>query len=254
MQINSLPIWLANHFIDQKSPIIFGKAPPEDSLHSHGRRMLVDGTIDRQGIAHRGPSAASTKLKKLKPSTRKEGHHTSPILIDDTPPQSQSIPKQKLVPIVEIWNHPPPRPLKASKGKKPACEVVPVDLSSDVQVSLESDAEDEFKEDKDALESEDSEHEDEVATSHKHKVKGTRGHCSQKRHAPSSDVQAVEPPHEGRKAVKGKGKVVDQDTGKEQKIAKRVHYVSVAAESDTEQDCEQSPLHYMRSNNPPSRT
>ncbi|KAG1794056.1 hypothetical protein EV424DRAFT_1353965, partial [Suillus variegatus] len=40
----------------------------------------------------------------------------------------------------------------------------------------------------------------------------------------------------GRKAVKGEGKVVDQDTGKEQKIAKRVRYVSVTAESDTEED------------------
>ncbi|KAG2091623.1 hypothetical protein BD769DRAFT_1339872, partial [Suillus cothurnatus] len=66
VQINSLPIRLANHFIDQKSPIIFGEAPPEESLHSHGRRMLVDGTIDRQGIARRGPGAASTKVKQPK--------------------------------------------------------------------------------------------------------------------------------------------------------------------------------------------
>ncbi|KAG1904933.1 uncharacterized protein F5891DRAFT_1183574 [Suillus fuscotomentosus] len=165
-----------------------------------------------------------------------EGHCASPILIDDTPPQSQTIPKQKLVPIVEIWNCPPPRPLKASKGKKPAHEVIPVDMSSDIQVSSESDAEDEFKEDKDALESEDSEYEDEVATSRKRKVKGTRGHRSHKQRAPSSNVQVVEPPCEGRKAVKGKGKAADKDTGKEQKIAKKVHYVSVATEPDTEQD------------------
>jgi len=254
VQINSLPIQLANHFIDQKSPIIFGKAPPEDSLHLHGRHMLVDGTINHQGIARHGPNAASTKVKQPKPSTHKEGHRASPILVDDTLPQSQSIPNKKLVPIVEIWNCPPPRPLKASKGKKPTHEVIPIDLSSDVQVSLESDAKDEFKEDKDALESEDSQYEDEVATSRKCKVKGTRGHRSQKRRAPSSDVQAVEPPREGRKAVRGKGKAVDQDTGKGQKIAKRVRYVSAATESDTEQDGEQSPLHYMRSNNPPSRT
>ncbi|KAG2072148.1 hypothetical protein BDR04DRAFT_1153661 [Suillus decipiens] len=97
-----------NGDLNKTSPIIFSKAPPEDFSHSHGRRMLVDGTIDHQGIAHHGPSAARTKVKKLKPSTCKEGYHASPILRDNMSPQSQTIPKQKFVPIVEIQSRPPP--------------------------------------------------------------------------------------------------------------------------------------------------
>ncbi|KAG2114303.1 uncharacterized protein F5147DRAFT_547875, partial [Suillus discolor] len=37
--------------LNKTSPIIFGEAPPEESMHARGRRMLVDGTIDREGLA-----------------------------------------------------------------------------------------------------------------------------------------------------------------------------------------------------------
>lgn len=248
VKLNSLVIQLANHFIDKTSPIIFGEAPPEDFIHAHGRRMLVDGSIDRQGIACLGPSVASTKVKKLKPSTHKEAasrHQTSPILIDDKSQQPQTIPqKQKLVPVVELRSRPPPRPLMAGNRKKtsaPAArKVIPIDMSSNAQASSGSDAEDEFKEDQDPLESDTSEYNDEVATSRKCKVKATRGYRSQKRHVPSSDIEL--PHNEGNNVRgKGKGKATGQNTSKGQKTTKKVRYVS----EDSLQPCTQRGKYYI---------
>ncbi|KAG0692599.1 hypothetical protein DFH29DRAFT_882260 [Suillus ampliporus] len=219
-----------NGDLNKTSPIIFGEAPPEDSMHACGHHMLVDGTINRQGMARLGPSAAGTKVKKLNPSTCKEAasrRHVSPIPVNDKSSQPQTIPhKQKLVPFVELRSRPPPRPLKAANGKKastPAArEVIPIDMSSDAQAGSESDTKDEFKEDQDPLEGDDSDYDDEVATSRKHKVKASRGYRSQKRRVPSN--------------VKGKGKATNQGTGKGQKAAKKVRYVSVISEPDSEHD------------------
>ncbi|KAG0702389.1 hypothetical protein DFH29DRAFT_999336 [Suillus ampliporus] len=239
-----------NGDLNKTSPIIFGEAPPEDSMHACGRRMLVDGTINHQGMARLGPSAAGTKVKKLNPSTRKEAasrRHVSPIPMNDKSSQPQTIPhKQKLVPFVELRSRPPPRPLKAANGKKastPAArEVIPSDMSSDAQAGLESDTKDEFKEDQDPLEGDDSDYDDEVATSRKRKVKASRGYRSQKRRVPSSDIEVIEPPRNVRKDVKGKGKATNQGTGKGQKAAKKVRYVSVISEPDSEHDG-RKPLH-----------
>ncbi|KAG2074971.1 hypothetical protein BDR04DRAFT_1150791 [Suillus decipiens] len=185
--------------LNKTSPIIFGEAPPEESMHAHSYHMLVDGTINHEGLACLEPSAAGTNVQKLLTCKEAASHcHASP----------------KLIPIVELHKHPPPHPLKAT-GKKtstPAArEVTPIDMSS-TQASSESDTEDELKEDQDPVVGDNLEYDDEVTTFF------------------------IEPSCDERKEVKGKGKATNWGTGKGQKTAKKVCYHSVTAESDLGQE------------------
>ncbi|KAG1745420.1 uncharacterized protein EDB91DRAFT_1246290 [Suillus paluster] len=119
-----------------------------------------------------------------------------------------------------------------SRQRKPAQEVISIDMSSKVQASSESDSEDEYQEE--PLEGVDSEYDDAIA-SRKHKVKAARTSHSHKQRAPSSDIKIVDPPCNMRGDVKGKGKATDQGTCKEKKTrtatknVKSVRYCLVTA-------------------------
>ncbi|OAX33017.1 hypothetical protein K503DRAFT_804725 [Rhizopogon vinicolor AM-OR11-026] len=228
-------------FNTQRCPVVIGEAPPPASMHSRGRRMLVDGTIDHEGLSRLQQSVAATKVKVSKPSTSKNtaSHALPSIDIQDRGPSSShtDIHKQKLLPVIELPVRPPARIFDPSKVVKapsskrrlkrpapqavaPAREVISIDMSSEAQVSSD-DSEVEFEEDE-PLEAVDSESKyDDTMPSRKRK----------------------------KKDIKGKGKAAEQDAHMEKRVAggkvKVVQYLSTTAESYPKQGSitEHRPLH-----------
>lgn len=178
----------------QSHVVIMGEAPPPNSIHSQGRRLLANGVVDREGLLGLRPSTATTKVKKFKPLTgQKPAPTQTPIVIDVTPP-SVAVPRKKLV-SVDI---PPSCPFKVVRYPKSKVMPAPTNtITHDDSVKASSGSEE------DDSEGDGSDYK-EKAKSHKRKAKASGG-ANYKRRAPSSDIELANSP-KGKSRAKGKGR------------------------------------------------
>ncbi|KAG2104045.1 uncharacterized protein F5147DRAFT_775755 [Suillus discolor] len=214
----------------QSHAVIMGEAPPPNSIHSQGRRLLANGVVDREGLPGLRPSTATTKVKKFKPLTgQKPAPTQTPIVIDVTPP-SAAVPQKKLVVSVDV---PPSRPFKVVRYPKSKVMPVPTNtIAHDDSVKASSGSE----------EDDSGSDYEEKAESHKRKAKASGG-AHYKRRAPSSDIELANSP-KGKSRAKGKGRAPgpahysDKATTSMQKGAPershQPHYRTVMSDSEGE--------------------
>ncbi|KAG1845931.1 hypothetical protein C8R48DRAFT_779676 [Suillus tomentosus] len=90
---------------DNSRPVIIGEAPPPHSIHLHGRRLLANGVMDREGPSRLRLSAATTKVRKPNDSVP----IAPPIVVENDSSTSAIVRRKNIVVSVDI---PPAHPFK----------------------------------------------------------------------------------------------------------------------------------------------